>query len=57
MEKYAKIWDLCSDMDKYIFQSKSDRDILDSSDDSGEKWGIDKIIESTDTNTKKQKCR
>ena len=27
-QQYAKIWDLCSDMDKYIFQSKSDRDIL-----------------------------
>ena len=28
MEKYAKIWDLCSDMDKYIFQSASDRSIF-----------------------------
>ena len=27
-KKYAKIWDLCSDMDKYIFQSASDRSIL-----------------------------
>lgn len=27
-QKYAKIWDLCSDMDKYIFQSASDRSIL-----------------------------
>lgn len=26
-QKYAKIWDLCSDMDKYIFQSASDRKI------------------------------
>lgn len=32
-EKYAKIWDLCSDMDKYIFQSVSDRSILNSSND------------------------
>lgn len=30
-KKYAKIWDLCSDMDKYIFQSASDRNILNSS--------------------------
>ena len=27
-QKYAKIWDLCSDMDKYIFQSASDRNTL-----------------------------
>lgn len=27
-EKYAKIWDLCSDMDKYIFQSANDRQVL-----------------------------
>lgn len=27
-QKYAKIWDLCSDMDKYIFQSASDRKFL-----------------------------
>lgn len=27
-KKYAKIWDLCSDMDKYIFQSASDRNTL-----------------------------
>lgn len=27
-QKYAKIWDLCSDMDKYIFQSASDRSIF-----------------------------
>lgn len=27
-KKYAKIWDLCSDMDKYIFQSASDRSIF-----------------------------
>lgn len=27
-QKYAKIWDLCSDMDKYIFQSASDRQVL-----------------------------
>lgn len=27
-KKYAKIWDLCSDMDKYIFQSASDGSIL-----------------------------
>lgn len=27
-KKYAKIWDLCSDMDKYIFQSASDRKFI-----------------------------
>lgn len=27
-QQYAKIWDLCSDMDKYIFQSASNRSIL-----------------------------
>lgn len=27
-QKYAKMWDLCSDMDKYIFQSASDRSIF-----------------------------
>lgn len=27
-QKYAKIWDLCSDMNKYIFQSASDRKIF-----------------------------
>lgn len=27
-QKYAKIWDLCSDMNKYIFQSASDRNIF-----------------------------
>lgn len=27
-KKYAKIWDLCSDMDTYIFQSASDRSIF-----------------------------
>lgn len=32
-KKYAKIWDLCSDMDKYIFQSASDRNILNSPND------------------------
>ncbi len=52
-QQYAKIWDLCSDMDKYIFQSASDRKMLDSSDESGEKWNIDKIIKEYDnTNTK-----
>ena len=52
-QDYAKIWDLCSDMDKYIFQSKSDRSILYSSDESGEKWNIDTIIKSTENaNTK-----
>ena len=30
-------------MDKYIFQSKSDRDILDSSDDSGENGALIKL--------------
>lgn len=27
-QRYAKIWDLCSDMNKYIFQSASDRNIF-----------------------------
>lgn len=27
-KKYANIWDLCSDMDKYFFQSASDRSIF-----------------------------
>lgn len=27
-QKYAKIWDLCSDMNKYIFQSASDRNVF-----------------------------
>lgn len=27
-QKYAKIWDLCSDMNKYIFQSSNDRNIF-----------------------------
>lgn len=27
-QKYAKIWDLCSDMNKYIFQSASDRKVF-----------------------------
>ena len=27
-EKYAKIWDLCSDMDKYIFDYSSGREII-----------------------------
>ncbi|WP_258864533.1 DUF262 domain-containing protein [Helicobacter sp. MIT 01-3238] len=43
-QKYAKIWDLCSDMNKYIFQSASDRNFLNSENESGEKWGIDTII-------------
>lgn len=43
-QKYAKIWDLCSDMNKYIFQSASDRNFLNSENEGGEKWGIDTII-------------
>lgn len=54
-EKYAKIWNLCSDMDKYIFQSASDRKMLDSSDESGEKWNIDKIIKEYDNTKTKDK--
>ena len=55
-QKYAKIWNLCSDMDKYIFQSASDRDILNSNDENSEKWNIDKIIsESTDNTNAKSK--
>lgn len=43
-QKYAKIWDLCSDMNKYIFQSASDRNILNSENEGGKKCGIDTII-------------
>lgn len=45
-QKYAKIWDLCSDMNKYIFQSASDRNFLNSENEGGEneKWDIDTII-------------
>lgn len=47
-QKYAKIWDLCSDMNKYIFQSASDRNFLNSENEGGEKWGIDTIISGFD---------
>lgn len=47
-QKYAKIWDLCSDMNKYIFQSANDRNILNSKSDGGEKRSIDKIISEID---------
>lgn len=43
-QKYAKIWDLCSDMNKYIFQSASDRNFLNSENEGGEKLDIDTII-------------
>lgn len=43
-QKYAKMWDLCSDMNKYIFQSASDRNILNSENEGGKKCGIDTII-------------
>lgn len=43
-QKYAKIWDLCSDMNKYIFQSASDRSFLNSENEGGKKCGIDTII-------------
>ncbi len=60
-KKYAKIWDLCSDMDKYIFQSASDRSIFGNpkdktgQDNSGQ--SIDKIINnpSTDSNNNAHK--
>lgn len=52
-QKYAKIWDLCSDMNKYIFQSASDRNILNSENEGGEKWGIDKIIGEFDDKSAK----
>lgn len=43
-QKYAKMWDLCSDMNKYIFQSASDRNILNSENEGSKKCGIDTII-------------
>lgn len=60
-QKYAKIWDLCSDMDKYIFQSASDRNIFGNpkdktgQDNSGQ--SIDEIINnpSTDSNNNAHK--
>lgn len=52
-QKYAKIWDLCSDMNKYIFQSASDRNILNSENESGEKWDIDTIISKFDERSAK----
>lgn len=60
-QKYAKIWDLCSDMDKYIFQSVSDRNIFGNpkdktgQDNSGQ--SIDEIINnpSTDSNNNAHK--
>lgn len=52
-QKYAKIWDLCSDMNKYIFQSANDRKVLNSVSDDNEGWNIDRIIkEFNDKNTK-----
>ena len=52
-QKYAKIWDLCSDMNKYIFQSASDRNFLNSENEGGEKWGIDTIISEFDEKSAK----
>lgn len=53
-QKYAKIWDLCSDMDKYIFQSASDRKILNFESKNEVGQSIDEIIKAKpDNNTKK----
>lgn len=52
-QKYAKIWDLCSDMNKYIFQSASDRVFFNSESEGGEKWGIDRIISEFDEKSAK----
>lgn len=52
-QKYAKIWDLCSDMDKYIFQSASDRDFLKKNTDIQEGKALYKILmngDPSDTN-------
>lgn len=48
-KKYAKIWDLCSDMNKYIFQSVSDRKILNNNSEEytqteDNQCGIDDIV-------------
>lgn len=52
-QKYAKIWDLCSDMNKYIFQSANDRKVFNSVSDDNEGWNIDRIIkEFNNKNTK-----
>ena len=52
-QKYAKIWDLCSDMNKYIFQSASDRKVLNAVSDDNKWWNIDRIIkEFNNKNTK-----
>ena len=49
-QKYAKIWDLCSDMDKYIFALEEDRKIFELEEQEG-----DKIVRKTlqDTCNKK----
>lgn len=54
-QKYAKIWDLCSDMDKYIFQSASDRKILNFESKNEIGQSIDEIIkaEPDNNNTKR----
>lgn len=45
-QKYAKIWDLCSDMDKYIFQSASDRQVLEKDNKDDDKPnGIESMID------------
>lgn len=44
-KKYAKIWDLCSDMDKYIFQSASDRKFLNKEIDRQEGMKLNEILE------------
>lgn len=44
-KKYAKIWDLCSDMDKYIFQSASDRKFLNKEIDKQRGMKLNEILE------------
>lgn len=47
-KKYAKIWDLCSDMDKYILQSAGDRGIFNpnSTDQGGDERTLSDILSS-----------
>lgn len=47
-QKYAKIWDLCSDMDKYIFQSASDRDFFKKNTDIQDRKSLYEILMSED---------
>ena len=55
-QQYAKIWDLCSDMDKYIFQSASDRKVLDNfnSNLKSDSISIETSNESDNDNSKSQ---